>query len=104
MRSLLDRKCRYDPSFHQRVVLSIERKGGPIGEGVHRGFLSEKLGSLTFCVVDRHRMALCARFTNDIHVDVRRVPFEKLATLDVGESLAVIRTRVDAAREVQAAR
>ena len=40
----------------------------------------------------------------DIHVDVRRVPFEKLATLDGGESSAVIRARVEAAREVQAAR
>ena len=40
----------------------------------------------------------------DIHVDVRRVPFDKLATLDGGESSAVIRARVEAAREAQAAR
>jgi len=35
---------------------------------------------------------------------VRRVPFEKLATLDGGESSAVIRARVEAARERQAER
>ena len=32
------------------------------------------------------------------------MPFDKLATLDGGESSAVIRARVEAAREVQAAR
>ena len=40
----------------------------------------------------------------DIYVDVRRVPFDKLATLDGGETSAVIRARVEAARVVQAAR
>ena len=40
----------------------------------------------------------------DIHVDVMRVPFEKLVNLDGGETSAVIRARVDAARKVQAAR
>ena len=40
----------------------------------------------------------------DIHVDVRRVPFEKLAGLAGGETSAVIRKRVEAARKVQAAR
>jgi len=40
----------------------------------------------------------------DIHADVMRVPFEKLASLDGGESSAAIRARVDAARKVQAAR
>ena len=49
-------------------------------------------------------MALCARCTNDIHLQVRRVPFEKLASLDGGESSAAIRARVEAARKVQEAR
>jgi len=40
----------------------------------------------------------------DIHVDVRRVPFEKLSALAGGEPSAVIRARVEAARAVQAER
>jgi magnesium chelatase family protein len=40
----------------------------------------------------------------DIHLDVRRVPFQKLASLDGGESSATIRARVIAARKVQAER
>lgn len=40
----------------------------------------------------------------DIHVDVRRVPFEKLAGLEGGESSATIRARVERARKVQEAR
>ncbi len=40
----------------------------------------------------------------DIHTDVMRVPFEKLAGLDGGETSAVIRARVEAARKIQAAR
>ena len=40
----------------------------------------------------------------DIHADVMRVPFEKLASLDGGETSATIRARVDAARKIQAAR
>lgn len=40
----------------------------------------------------------------DIHVDVRRVPFQKLASLEGGESSAAIRERVEAARQVQAER
>jgi magnesium chelatase family protein len=50
------------------------------------------------------RMALCARFTNDIHMNVRRVPFDKLASLDGGESPATNRARVETARAVQAER
>ena len=50
------------------------------------------------------RMALCARFTNDIHLEVQRVPFEKLASLDGGEPSSTIRARVEAARAVQAQR
>ena len=37
----------------------------------------------------------------DIHLDVRRVPFEKLASLEGGEPSKVIRARVEAAREIQ---
>jgi magnesium chelatase family protein len=40
----------------------------------------------------------------DIHMSVRRVPFDKLASLDGGESSATIRARVETARTVQAER
>ena len=40
----------------------------------------------------------------DIHLDVRCVPFEKLAALEGGEPSKVIRARVEAARKVQEAR
>ena len=40
----------------------------------------------------------------DIHVDVRRVPFQKLASLDGGEKSEVIRERITAARAIQAER
>jgi predicted ATPase with chaperone activity len=50
------------------------------------------------------RIALCARCTNDIHLDVRHVPFEKLAALEGGEPSMVIRARVEAARKAQETR
>ncbi len=40
----------------------------------------------------------------DLHVDVPRVPFEKLTSLTRGEPSAVIRTRVENARQIQAER
>jgi magnesium chelatase family protein len=40
----------------------------------------------------------------DIHLDVRRVPFEKLASLEGGEPSELIRGRVEAARKVQETR
>jgi magnesium chelatase family protein len=40
----------------------------------------------------------------DIHIEVQRVPFEKLAGLEAGEASATIRQRVDAARHRQAER
>jgi magnesium chelatase family protein len=40
----------------------------------------------------------------DIHLEVSRVPFQKLTGLTGGESSAAIRARVEAAREVQRAR
>ena len=40
----------------------------------------------------------------DIHLDVRRVPFEKLASLEGGEPPKLIRGRVEAARKVQETR
>ncbi len=40
----------------------------------------------------------------DIHLNVRRVPFEKLASLDGGEPSSAIRARVEAARAMQAER
>jgi magnesium chelatase family protein len=44
------------------------------------------------------------KWASTIHVDVRRVPFEKLAGLEGGESSATIRARVEWARKVQEAR
>ena len=44
------------------------------------------------------------RWALTIHVDVMRVPFEKLASLGGREPSATIRARVDAARKIQAAR
>ena len=40
----------------------------------------------------------------DIHLEMRRVPFEKLSDLAGGESSAEVRARVEAARTIQAAR
>jgi magnesium chelatase family protein len=40
----------------------------------------------------------------DIHLDVRRVPFEKLVSIEGGEPSKVIRARVEAARKVQESR
>ena len=40
----------------------------------------------------------------DIHLDMVRVPFQKLASLEGGEDSATIRARVEAARKVQEAR
>jgi len=37
----------------------------------------------------------------DIHLDMVRVPFQKLASLEAGEDSATIRARVEAARQVQ---
>ena len=45
-----------------------------------------------------NRMALCARFTNYIHLEVKRVPFEKLSSLDGDEPSSASRARVEAAR------
>lgn len=40
----------------------------------------------------------------DIHLEVQRVPFQKLSTLDKGETSATIRQRVEQARQLQAQR
>jgi magnesium chelatase family protein len=40
----------------------------------------------------------------DIHIDVARVPFQKLSSLEGGESSDAIRARVEAARNLQAQR
>lgn len=40
----------------------------------------------------------------DIHLEVQRVPFEKLSALEAGESSDTIRQRVEAGRHVQATR
>lgn len=67
---------------------------------------------------DRHQctcsQALIHRYQNrisgplmdriDIHLEVQRVPFEKLSALEAGESSDTIRQRVEAARRLQANR
>ena len=40
----------------------------------------------------------------DIHLEMARVPFQKLSSLEAGETSAVIRARVEAARQVQRTR
>ena len=40
----------------------------------------------------------------DIHLEMVRVPFQKLASLEAGESSSAIRARVETARKVQEAR
>ena len=40
----------------------------------------------------------------DIHLEVQRVPFQKLSALDKGETSATIRQRVEQARQLQAQR
>jgi magnesium chelatase family protein len=40
----------------------------------------------------------------DIHLEVKRVPFQKLAGLEASESSSTVRCRVEAARQVQAVR
>lgn len=40
----------------------------------------------------------------DIHLEMARVPFQKLSSLEAGETSAAIRARVEAARQVQRAR
>ena len=40
----------------------------------------------------------------DIHLDIKRVPFQKLTSLTGGEPSAAIRARVEAARQIQAQR
>jgi magnesium chelatase family protein len=40
----------------------------------------------------------------DIHLEVKRVPFQKLAGLEKGESSATIRQRVEKARQIQSQR
>jgi predicted ATPase with chaperone activity len=41
---------------------------------------------------------------SDIHLDVQRVPYQKLTAIEGGEKSAVIRARIEAARERQQAR
>jgi magnesium chelatase family protein len=40
----------------------------------------------------------------DLHIEMARVPFQKLASLESGEASATIRARVETARKVQEAR
>lgn len=40
----------------------------------------------------------------DIHLDVQRVPYDKLSSADNAETSEIIRTRVEAARAIQAER
>lgn len=40
----------------------------------------------------------------DIHLDVKRVPFQKLASLESGEASEIIRKRIASARDIQTRR
>ncbi len=57
-------------------------------------------------MVQRYQNRISGPITDriDIHIDVRRVPFQKLASLDGGEKSETIRGRITAARTIQADR
>jgi predicted ATPase with chaperone activity len=62
--------------------------------------------SLRFASVSKYQKRISRPLMDriDIHLDVRRVPYQKLSSLDSGETSVAIRTRVEAARQVQQAR
>jgi magnesium chelatase family protein len=57
-------------------------------------------------VVQRYQQRISGPLMDriDIHLEVKRVPFQKLAGLEASEPSATVRCRVEAARQVQAAR
>ncbi len=67
---------------------------------------TEKQCTCTMAVVNKYQKRISGPVMEriDIHLDVPRVPMQKLASLDSGEPSTSIRQRVEAAREVQHAR
>jgi magnesium chelatase family protein len=67
---------------------------------------SEKPCTCTPALVSKYQKRISGPILDriDIHLDVPRVPIQKLAALDSGESSGVIRARIEAARTRQAAR
>lgn len=67
---------------------------------------SRKECTCSMSAVQRYQQRLSGPLADriDIHIDVERVPFQKLASLDSGESSETIRARVEAARKIQAQR
>ena len=57
-------------------------------------------------VVQRYQQRISGPLMDrvDIHLEMVRVPFQKLASLEAGESSSAIRARVETARKVQEAR
>ncbi len=67
---------------------------------------SEKPCTCTTAMVTKYQKRISGPLMDriDIHLDVPRVPIQKLASLDSGEPSSAIRQRVEAARQRQAAR
>jgi magnesium chelatase family protein len=67
---------------------------------------SEKQCTCTMAMVQKYQKRISGPVLDriDIHLDVPRVPVQKLASLDGGEPSSVIRQRVERARAIQQAR
>jgi magnesium chelatase family protein len=67
---------------------------------------SEKQCTCTMAMVQKYQKRISGPVLDriDIHLDVPRVPMQKLASLDGGEPSTSIRQRVEKAREIQQAR
>jgi magnesium chelatase family protein len=67
---------------------------------------SEKQCTCTMTMVNKYQKRISGPIMDriDIHLDVPRVPMDKLAGLDGGEPSTSIRQRVEAARAIQQAR
>lgn len=67
---------------------------------------AEKQCACSMSMVDKYQKRISGPILDriDIHLDVPRVPVHKLTSLEDGESSAVIRRRVEAARALQQAR
>lgn len=66
----------------------------------------ERACTCSIGIIQRYRKRISGPLLDriDIHIEVPRVPFEKLSSATRGESSAVIRARIEAARERQRAR
>ncbi|HRT31257.1 MAG TPA: ATP-binding protein, partial [Anaerolineae bacterium] len=66
----------------------------------------ERACTCSIGIIQRYRKRISGPLLDriDIHIEVPRVPFEKLSSATRGESSTVIRARIEAARERQRAR